>query len=190
MSKFALIFKTEPLSPDGSQRVHEVVASVDDCFEVHENFEWIACPDEVDSRDWKRNPDTREWIAPTIPGTKYNVARRVHYGEIGAQLDRLYHAQKSGEQDPLAIWANEQEKIKAIFPKDDPDYVNACNAEIVRRCKLILEEAERQTGVYGSYIGRRNASCIDGLDKNRPIYTQPNKSGELLQDLDSILHQN
>jgi hypothetical protein len=175
VSKFALIFKTEPLSPDGSQRVHEVVASVDDCFEVHENFEWIACPDEVDSRDWKRNPDTREWIAPTIPGTEYNVARRVHYGEIGAQLDRLYHAQKSGEQDPLAIWANEQEKIKAIFPKDDPDYVNACNAEIVRRCKLILEEAERQTGVYGSYIDMRQMALDLHADIEAGRWTVPTK---------------
>ena len=43
--------------------------------------------------------------------------------------------------------------------------------------------------VYGSYIGKRNASCIDGLDKNRPIYTHPNKSGELSQDLDSLLNQ-
>jgi hypothetical protein len=35
--------------------------------------------------------------------------------------------------------------------------------------------------VYGSYIGKKNALCIEGLDKNRPIYTQPNKSGELSQ---------
>lgn len=32
--------------------------------------------------------------------------------------------------------------------------------------------------VYGSYIGKREAACIDGLDKNRPIYTQPNKLDE------------
>jgi hypothetical protein len=35
--------------------------------------------------------------------------------------------------------------------------------------------------VYGSYIGKKNAACIDGLDKNRPIYTQQNKSDELSQ---------
>ena len=29
--------------------------------------------------------------------------------------------------------------------------------------------------VYGSYIGKREAACIDGLDKNRPIYTPQNK---------------
>jgi hypothetical protein len=31
--------------------------------------------------------------------------------------------------------------------------------------------------VYGSYIGKKNAACIDGLDKNRPIYTPLSKSG-------------
>ena len=35
--------------------------------------------------------------------------------------------------------------------------------------------------VYGSYIGKKNAACIDGLDKNRPIYTPQSKSGELSQ---------
>lgn len=32
--------------------------------------------------------------------------------------------------------------------------------------------------VYGSFIGKRAAACIDGLDKNRPIYTPQSKSGE------------
>ena len=40
--------------------------------------------------------------------------------------------------------------------------------------------------VYGSYIGKKNASCIEGLDKNRPIYTQQSKSGESSQGLESI----
>lgn len=43
--------------------------------------------------------------------------------------------------------------------------------------------------VYGSYIGKRNAACIDGLDKNRPIYTHQNKSGESSQDQESALNQ-
>ena len=48
---------------------------------------------------------------------------------------------------------------------------------------------EFMLSVYGSYIGKRNASCIDGLDKNRPIYTHQSKSGESSQDLDSLLNQ-
>jgi hypothetical protein len=33
--------------------------------------------------------------------------------------------------------------------------------------------------VYGSYIGKKEAACIDGLDGNRPIYTPQNKLKEL-----------
>lgn len=43
--------------------------------------------------------------------------------------------------------------------------------------------------VYGSYIGKKNASCIVGLDKNRPIFTPPNKSGESSQDQESQSNQ-
>lgn len=43
--------------------------------------------------------------------------------------------------------------------------------------------------VYGSYIGKKNAACIDGLDKNRPIYTPQNKSEESLRDRESTLNQ-
>ena len=43
--------------------------------------------------------------------------------------------------------------------------------------------------VYGSYIGKKNATCIDGLDKNRPIFTPQNKSGESLPDQESEFNQ-
>jgi hypothetical protein len=43
--------------------------------------------------------------------------------------------------------------------------------------------------VYGSYIGKKSAACIDGLDKNRPIYTRQSKSGESYQGLESPLNQ-
>jgi hypothetical protein len=35
--------------------------------------------------------------------------------------------------------------------------------------------------VYGSYIGKKNASCIEGLDRNKAIYIQQNKSSESSQ---------
>ncbi len=34
---------------------------------------------------------------------------------------------------------------------------------------------EFRLSIYGSYIGKREAACIDGLDKNRPLYTPQNK---------------
>ena len=35
--------------------------------------------------------------------------------------------------------------------------------------------------VYGSFIGKKNASCIEGLDKNRAIYTAQSKLEESSQ---------
>jgi hypothetical protein len=43
--------------------------------------------------------------------------------------------------------------------------------------------------VYGSYIGKKNAACIEGLDKNRPIYTQQSRLGESSQGQESQLNQ-
>lgn len=43
--------------------------------------------------------------------------------------------------------------------------------------------------VYGSYIGKKNASCIDGLDKNKPVFTHQNKSGESSTGQASPLNQ-
>jgi hypothetical protein len=43
--------------------------------------------------------------------------------------------------------------------------------------------------VYGSYIGKRNAACIDGIDKNTPIYIPQSKSEESSLDQESTLNQ-
>lgn len=43
--------------------------------------------------------------------------------------------------------------------------------------------------VYGSYIGKKNAACIDSLDKNRPIYSQQSKSKESYKTQESELNQ-
>jgi hypothetical protein len=43
--------------------------------------------------------------------------------------------------------------------------------------------------VYGSYIGKKNAACIESLDKNRPIFTQKIKSSESSTEQESALNQ-
>lgn len=37
--------------------------------------------------------------------------------------------------------------------------------------------------VYGAYVGKKNAVCIEALDKNRAIYTPQNKLKESFQPL-------
>ena len=43
--------------------------------------------------------------------------------------------------------------------------------------------------VYGSYIGKKNAVCIESLDKNRPIFTPKSKSDESSTAQESALNQ-
>ena len=154
MSKHALILTTEPLN-NGKKRIHAIAEDDAGRFEVHEDFQWIPCPDLVANRDWTYDPEADSWGEPIRPMTEYNVARRVHYGEVGAQLDRMYHAQMAGATDPLAEWAAEQEKIKAVFPKDNQLYTDACNTEIARRCDELIRAEEAITGVFGKYIDMR-----------------------------------
>ena len=43
--------------------------------------------------------------------------------------------------------------------------------------------------VYGSFIGKRNAECIEGIDKNKAIYTQKSKLKESSSGQESTLNQ-
>jgi len=48
---------------------------------------------------------------------------------------------------------------------------------------------EFNLSVYGSFIGKKNAACIEGLDKNRPIYIHQSKLGESSIGRESTLNQ-
>ena len=43
--------------------------------------------------------------------------------------------------------------------------------------------------VYGTFVGKRNAECITGIDKNKPIYTPQNRSDESSSDQESRSNQ-
>lgn len=43
--------------------------------------------------------------------------------------------------------------------------------------------------LYGTYVGKKNAECIQALDKNRAIYIQKSKSEESLSDQEPTLNQ-
>lgn len=173
MAKYALIHSTDPVMEDGTQRVCDIAENEAGRFEVHTDFQWVQCPDQVKNRDWKYKPADGSWVAPSIPPTEYGIARRVHYGEVGAQLDRIFHATMAGATDPLGEWAAEQEKIKIVFPKDNPDFCNASNEEIVKRCAAILEAEEAATGVYGKYIDMREMALQLYQDMQDGTWTNP-----------------
>ena len=131
MSKFALV-----MSGGISDRVHEVRDHQSECFEVHASMEWITCPDEITTNHFH---DETGFKDPIPSMTNVNTARKVHYDEVGAQLDMLYHAHIAGDENPLATWAAEQTKIKELFPKDNEAAMNYADKETARRVQLLVD---------------------------------------------------
>lgn len=43
--------------------------------------------------------------------------------------------------------------------------------------------------VYGTYVGKKNAECLTGIDKNKPVYTQKSRSEMYLRDQESQSNQ-
>lgn len=124
-------------------RVHEIVKYKKDCFEVHSDFSWVLCEDEVDS-DYTYNNITAKFKKMEKYKTEYNVARQIAYGSAGAQLDGLYHILKDGgsSDEYWENWKSEIEKIKLVLPKDSVEALNAAHDEILHRMNLHRDECE------------------------------------------------
>lgn len=43
--------------------------------------------------------------------------------------------------------------------------------------------------VYGTYVGKKNAECLMGIDKNKPVFIQQSKSKESSADQESESNQ-
>ena len=93
--------------------------------------------------------------------------------------------------DDIFIPRMKQEYIRLLASSmKDEGYVQRIDIEPDWSLSYTGNHYEFALSIYGSYIGKRNASCIDGLDKNTPIYTQQSKSGELSPPQASALNQN
>lgn len=128
MPKYALVHKDE-------KRVHEVAADAAGCFDVHEDFTWIPCPDDC-AKQWDYDKETGTFIPEKKAQTTYSVVRRIGYGDVGAQLDSIFWALSGGDNTGLEAWAERQRLIKALVPKNNPDAVEAVNDEIRRRMNI------------------------------------------------------
>lgn len=147
MAKYALIHKDV-------NRVNQVVDSITDCFDVHTDLRWIECPDDV-TQDYKY--ENGEFVKIERPMTNYQVARKVGYGEIGEQLGTIYDGIAAGNDasSTLLAWTEKQTKIKALFPKDNPEATQAAQDECSRRQTIYIEECELTGAEY-----TKNASAF------------------------------
>lgn len=126
MAKFALVSGL-----DG--RICQTANSESETFEVAGDLSWLPCADEVDV-DY--NYVNEQFVKRPKVMTNYQTARKVGYGDIGAQLGSIYDAFQSSDADTaLTEWATRQTKVKALFPKGDANQlaVQAAQEEISRR---------------------------------------------------------
>lgn len=126
MAKFALVSLLEG-------RVCQLVNSEEEKFEVAGDLTWIQCGDDVDIDFDYIN---QEFVKRPRIMTNYLMARKVGYGDVGAQLGEIYDALQGGDANvALAAWAARQEKVKILFPKGDENQeaVDAAQREVSRR---------------------------------------------------------
>lgn len=74
-----------------------------------------------------------------------------------------------------------QMKLQGYSPRLDinPDFTIDYNGK----------SYEFRLSVFGTFVGKRNSECLSGIDKNKPIFTHPNKSGDPSLDRESPLNQ-
>jgi hypothetical protein len=79
--------------------------------------------------------------------------------------------------DDSAIARMREEYIRLLSDvMKDTGYVRRLDIEPDWSLQYTGNYYEFTLSVYGSYIGKKNATCIDSLDRNKPIYSQPSKS--------------
>lgn len=92
--------------------------------------------------------------------------------------------------DDIFIPRMKEEYVKLISETmRDTGYVRRLDIEPDWTISYTGNYYEFILSVYGSYIGKKNALCIEALDKNRPIYTPQNKSGGSLMGRESTYNQ-
>ena len=74
-----------------------------------------------------------------------------------------------------------QMKLQGFSPRldIDPDFTIEYNGKFYNF----------ELSLYGTFVGKKNAQCLIGIDKNKPIFTQQNKSKGLSADQESKLNQ-
>ena len=93
-------------------------------FEIYNGpdatFQWVDAPDNV-TLDWtlEYSPEQEKsiWVQRDAPPMDPGLARKVAYGEIGDQLDMIYHELKTtGTLSASGDWASHISMVKSSLP--------------------------------------------------------------------------
>lgn len=85
---------------------------------------WVDAPDEIQldwTLEWSPSQQIMVWVERDGPHTDNSVARKVAYGEVGAQLDMLYHElTANGNISQDGDWYQHITNVKAMIEKPVP----------------------------------------------------------------------
>lgn len=96
-----------------------------DDFEIYEGpdaaFVWVDAPDDI-TLQWTLEHSPAQgkmvWVDRENPPVDKEMQRKVAYGEVGAQLDMLYHDIQDGNLEN-GSWVNHISAVKATFEAPD-----------------------------------------------------------------------
>ncbi len=93
-------------------------------FEIYNgpdaSIQWVDAPDEITldwTLEWSPQQQQMTWVERDGPYTQDSEARRVAYGEVGEQLDMIFHEiQESGSISASGPWASHISTVKSMIP--------------------------------------------------------------------------
>ena len=84
---------------------------------------WVDAPDNIQmdwTLEWSPSQKVMVWVERDGPFTDNAVARKVAYGEVGAQLGLIFDAIKeNGVLDTNSDWFKHQVLVKSMIPKPE-----------------------------------------------------------------------
>ena len=110
-------------------------------FEIYNGpdakMQWVDAPDEITldwTLEWSPQQQQMIWVERDGPYTQDSEARRVAYGEVGEQLDMLYHEiQETGTIAASGPWASHISTVKSMIPAPQAPELITEEEAMVRR---------------------------------------------------------
>lgn len=104
--------------------IHQIEEPGDD-FEIYNgpdaSIQWVDAPDEVTlswTLEWSPSQQKMIWVEREQAFTDGTMARKIAYGEVGEQLDMLYHeVMENGTISADGPWAQHVATVKATYEK-------------------------------------------------------------------------
>ena len=129
----------------------------EDQFDIYNGpdatFQWVDAPDNVSlfwTLEYSPTQQRMVWVEREYPHPNREMQRKVAYGDVGAQLDMLYHDLKSGVPLTEGAWVNHIELVKNSIPAPETSVEEDLSPEEQAAMDEIREPAVDQPMKFSS----------------------------------------